>query len=116
MIRDYRLYISDILDSIMKIELFIGDLSYEEFVDDDKTASAVVRKIEIIGEASKNVPLNVRDKYPDLPWSDMARMRDKIIHCYFGIDYEIVWKVIKNRLPEIKVGIERILKEMGKSE
>lgn len=115
MIRDYRLYINDILDSILKIELFVGELSFEEFVDDDKTASAVVRKIEIIGEASKNLPLIVRNKYPDIPWSDMARMRDKIIHCYFGIDYEIVWKVIKDRLPEIRLEMERILREMSES-
>lgn len=109
--RDYRLYISDILDCIQKIKLFVGDMIYEEFVEDDKTASAVVKKIEIIGEAAKNVPKEIREKYSELPWSDMARMRDKTIHFYFGTDYEIVWRVIKDRLPEIEPRIVRILKD-----
>lgn len=109
--RDYRHYISDILDCIQKIKLFVGDMIYEEFVEDDKTASAVVKKIEIIGEAAKNVPKEIREKYSELPWSDMARMRDKTIHFYFGTDYEIVWRVIKDRLPEIEPRIVRILKD-----
>ena len=109
--RDYRHYISDILDCIQKIKLFVGDMIYEEFVEDDKTASAVVKKIEIIGEAAKNVPKEIREKYSELPGSDMARMRDKTIHFYFGTDYEIVWRVIKDRLPEIEPRIVRILKD-----
>jgi len=72
----------------------------------------VVRKLEIIGEATKNIPKLIRQKYKELPWSDMAGMRDKIAHFYFGIDYEIVWKVIKERLPEIKPVIQKILNEM----
>lgn len=104
--RDYRLFIKDIIDCINKIEAFVGNISFEKFVKDDKTASAVVRKLEIIGEAAKNVPEHIRQKRKDIPWKDMARMRDKIIHFYFGIDYEIVWKVIKERLPKIKLQIK----------
>jgi len=110
--RDYRLFIRDILDSIDKIESFIGDMSFEEFTKDDKTSSAVVRKLEVIGEATKNIPESIRERYSNVPWSDMARMRDKIIHFYFGIDYEIVWRVIKDRLPGIRVILEEILKEL----
>jgi uncharacterized protein with HEPN domain len=110
--RDYKLYINDILDSILKIEEFVSDMNYKEFVDDNKTSSAVVRKLEIIGEASKNIPKETRLKYKEIPWSDMARMGDKIIHFYFGVDYEILWKVIKERLPEIKQQIKRVLKEL----
>lgn len=110
--RDYKLFIQDILDSINKIEDFIGEISFEDFAKDDKTSNAVVRKLEIIGEASKNIPEEIREKYKDLPWSDMARMRDKIIHFYFGIDYEIVWEVIKKRLPKIKKVIKKMLKEI----
>jgi len=110
--RDYMLYINDILDSILKIEEFVSDMNYKEFVDDDKTSSAVVRKLEIIGEATKNIPKEIRMKYKEIPWSDIARMRDKIIHFYFGVDYEIVWKVIKERLPEVKQQIKRVLKEL----
>ena len=113
--RDYMLYIKDILDCIEKIEDFIGDMEFDEFVEDDKTSSAVIRKLEIIGESSKNIPKEIMMKYQEIPWSDMARMRDKIIHFYFGVDYEIVWKVIKERLPELKQQIENIIKEMGKS-
>ena len=114
--RDYKLYINDILDSIAKIEEFIGYISYTEFVEDDKTSSAVVRKLEIIGEASKNIPKEIRMKYKDIPWSDMAKTRDKIIHFYFGVDYEIVWKVIKERLPTLKQQFERVLQEMEGNE
>jgi len=110
--RNHRLFVKDILDSIEKIEEFIGNMDFKKFIEDDKTRSAVVRKLEIIGEATKNIPKMIRQKYKELPWSDMAGMRDKIAHFYFGIDYEIVWKVIKERLPEIKPVIQKILNEM----
>ncbi len=114
--REYRLYVKDIQDSLLKIEEFVGDMSFKEFVEDDKTSSAVVRKLEIIGEASKNIPKEMRMKYQEIPWSDMARMRDKIIHFYFGVDYEIVWKVIKERLPGIKPLIEQVLTDWVEEE
>lgn len=110
--RDYKLYIKDMLDSILKIEDFVGDMNYKEFAEDDKTSSAVVRKLEIMGEASKNVQKEIRLKYKEIPWSDVAKIRDKIIHFYFGVDYEIVWKVIKERLPTLKRQLKRLLKEM----
>ena len=107
--RDYRLFIEDILDGIEKIEQFVGDLSFDEFVKDDKTSSAVVRKLEIIGEATKNIPMYIREKYEDLPWNDMAKMRDKIIHAYFGINYKIVWAAIKKEIPKLKPRLKKIL-------
>lgn len=110
--RNHKLFVKDILDSIEKIEEFLGNMDFKKFIEDDKTKSAVVRKLEIIGEATKNIPKLIRQKYKELPWSDMAGMRDKIAHFYFGIDYEIVWKVIKERLPEIKPVIQKILNEM----
>ena len=110
--RNHKLFVKDILDAIEKIEEFIGNMDFKKFIEDDKTKSAVVRKLEIIGEATKNIPKLIRQKYKELPWSDMAGMRDKIAHFYFGIDYEIVWRVIKERLPEIKPVIQKILNEM----
>ena len=110
--RDYKLFIRDVLDCINKIEEFVGNMNFDEFVKDDKTSSAVIRKLEIIGEATKNIPKHIRQRYKGVPWSDMAKMRDKITHFYFGIDYEVVWKVIKERLPEIKPIIHKILDEM----
>lgn len=110
--RNHKLFVKDILDCIEKIDEFIGSMDFEKFTEDDKTKSAVVRKLEIIGEATKNIPKQIRQKYRELPWADMAGMRDKIAHFYFGIDYTIVWEVIKERLPEIKPIIQKILKEM----
>ena len=112
--RDYSLYIKDILDCIERVEEFVGDLNFDEFLADDKTSSAVVRKLEIIGEATKNIPKFITQEYDEIPWKEMARMRDKIIHFYFGVDYEIVWSVIKERLPEIKPTIRQILEDMKK--
>ena len=87
-------------------------MNFDQFLEDDKTSSAVVRKLEIIGEATKNIPKSITQKYEEIPWKEMARMRDKIIHFYFGVDYEIVWNVIKERLPEIKPAIRQILEDM----
>lgn len=112
--RDYSLYIKDILDCIERVEEFVGDMNFDEFLADDKTSSAVVRKLQIIGEATKNIPKSITQKYDEVPWKEMARMRDKIIHFYFGVDYEIVWSVIKERLPEIKPTILQILEDMQK--
>ncbi len=112
--RQYAFFLNDILESMDRIEEFIGDMDLDEFVEDDKTASAVIRKLEIIGEASKNIPKSIMRRYEAVPWKDMARMRDKISHAYFGVDHEIVWKVIKEKLPEIRPLIRRILREMKK--
>jgi uncharacterized protein with HEPN domain len=110
--RDYNFYIKDILQSILQIESFVEGLRYEEFLKDDKTASAVIRKLEIIGEAAKQVPTRMRQKHPELPWTEMARMRDKLIHGYFGVDHEIVWKVVKERLPEVKTNLKIIIDQL----
>lgn len=112
--RDHSLYIKDILDAIQRIEDFVRDITFEEFVQDDKTSSAVLRKLEIIGEATKKIPADTRKSHSQIPWKEMAGMRDKIIHFYFGVDYEIVWKVIQERLPEILQEMKRILRELEK--
>jgi uncharacterized protein with HEPN domain len=112
--RDYKLFIKDILNCINKIEDFVGEMGFDEFIKDEKTKSAVVREIEVIGEAVKNISTTIREKYKDIPWDQMAKTRDKIIHFYFGVDYEIIWRVIKERLPNIKPSLERILNKMEK--
>ncbi len=111
--RNYRLYLTDILDAIESIESFVEGMNLQEFLADEKTKSAVVRQFEIIGEAAKGVPEDIRRKYPDVPWHQMAAMRDVLIHTYFGVDYELVWRTIQERLPEVKVQIEYILKQWG---
>jgi len=93
--RDYRDYIKDIIDSINDIESFTENMTFEDFAKDKKTINAVIRSIEVIGEAAKNIPKKLRDKYPYIPWKKMAGMRDKMIHEYFGVDIKILWKTIK---------------------
>ncbi len=112
--RDFKFFLIDIINAIERIFEFTEGMDFGEFVSDDKTASAVVRKLEIIGEATKNLPESITSKYMNVPWREMARMQDKIIHFYFGIDYEIVWKVIKERLPEIHKSIKEILQKLEK--
>ncbi len=114
--RDITLYLRDILDAIDAIERFVEGMNLEEFERDDKTSSAVMRKFEIIGEAAKHIPNEVRRKYPDIPWKEMAGFRDKLIHFYFGIEYDIVWNTIKEVLPSLKRKIEEVLKDLKEGE
>jgi len=111
--RDISLYIKDILKNMGKAEKFIKDITYEDFALDEKTNYAVVRCIEIIGEAAKNIPENIRRKYSDIPWKKMAGMRDKISHFYFGIDMKKVWLAIKRDIPTIKPQISKMLKDIS---
>lgn len=105
-------YIEDIISAMDKAMDFVENMSYEEFTRDDKTVYAVVRAIEIIGEAVKNIPANVRKNYPEIPWKDMAGMRNKVIHEYFGVRLNIVWRTLKEEIPPLKPLFEKILKEL----
>ena len=89
-------------------------MKLESFIEDDKTSSAVIRKFEVMGEAVKNIPDSVKEIYPDIPWKRIAGMRDRLIHAYFGIDYNIVWNAIKIEIPEIKFKFEKMLHELKK--
>lgn len=111
--RDFRLYLRDIFAAMVAIQEFIEEMDFEAFTVDDKTASAVIRKFEIIGEATKNVPEDIRQKYPQIPWRQMAGMRDRLIHAYFGIDYSLVWETAKNQIPLLQPVIAQILKDLG---
>ena len=110
--RDYRLYLEDMLEAMDKIERYTRGLTFEQFSGDDKTVDAVIRGFTILGEATKNIPSTLRTRYPDVPWKDIAGMRDKLVHEYFGIRYEVLWETIKKRLPTLRSLIEAILKEM----
>jgi len=109
--RNYQIYLRDILSAINSIEKFVEGMSFEDLKNDDKTSSAVIRKLEIIGEATKNISKDIQNKNPQIPWKEMAGMRDKLIHFYFGVDHNLVWNTIKKRIPKIKPFIENILKE-----
>ena len=111
--REYRDYLLDIFNSINEIASFIVNMTYEDFMKDRKTCNAVIRSIEIIGEATKQIPKSIKDKNPSIPWKRMVGMRDKMIHEYFGIDYAIFWKTAKETLPKLKDKIAIFIKEEG---
>jgi uncharacterized protein with HEPN domain len=106
--RKNRLYLNDIFDSIKKIEEYVKDLSFDDFSGVSVIVDAVVRNFEIIGEASKNLSAALKNEHPRVPWKEMAGMRDKMIHEYFGVDLGIIWKTIKQRLPELRTMLEEI--------
>ncbi|MFH1209753.1 MAG: DUF86 domain-containing protein [archaeon] len=113
--KDYKIFIEHILDSINKIETFSKGLTKEKFDKDELRQSAIIRQLEIIGEATKNLSVDFTNKYPYIEWSSFARTRDKIIHHYFGIDLDIVWEIIKKDLPKLKENIKKILEDMDKN-
>ena len=106
--KDYLPYLNHILDSIKDIEAHIKSFSKKKFLSSVKTQDAVVRKLEIIGEATKHIPSNLRKKYPEIPWKQIAGMRDRLIHVYFDVDLDLVWKILKTDLPKLKKQIEKI--------
>lgn len=108
--RDYRLYLEDIIESINKIEKYISDMNYNNFSKSDITVDAVVRNFEIIGEAARQLPEKVKDKYTDVEWQAMVDFRNVIIHEYFGVSLKIMWDIIKNELPTIKKNLNEVLK------
>jgi uncharacterized protein with HEPN domain len=110
--RDIRLYLKDILEALRAVEKFVEGMEFNEFQADDKTSSAVIRKFEVIGEAAKNIPEAIQEKYPGVPWKEMAGFRDKLIHFYFGIKYDLVWKSVKSRVPELIIIIQKMLNEI----
>lgn len=114
--REIRDFVEDIINAIDKALRFIEGLSYEEFTEDDKTIFAVIRAIEIIGEAVKNIPEDIRKDYPKIPWKGMAGMRDKVIHGYFGVDIKVVWDTVKKRFPEVKPMFEKVLEDLKEKE
>ena len=111
MSKDFLVYLEDIIDAMEKAEMFMAGLTYEQFETDLKTNFAVVRAIEIIGEATKRLPMTIRNQYPNIPWKDMAGMRDVIIHGYDNVNLRIVWDVVKQDIPRIKLQIEQILSD-----
>lgn len=103
--RSNILFVEDILDSIDKIESYIKNLSYDDFIDNQMVIDAVIRNLEIIGEAANNIPKNIRNKNSNIPWKRIIGLRNIVIHGYFGIDLSIIWEIITKNLPKTKPSI-----------
>ncbi len=114
--KDQLVFIKHIRDAIKLIEDFTSRYVQKNFLHDDLVQSAVVRQIEIMGEATKNISESFKKDYPKIPWSDLAGMRDKLIHGYFGVDFNRVWKVVREDVPKLKKQITEILEKEERKE
>ena len=103
-------FLYDIKEAIERIENYVGEMNYDNFLQTTLIQDAVVRNLEIIGEAVKNLSKDLTKKRSDVEWKDFAGIRDKIIHFYFGVNWSIVWSAIKDKLPELKERVEELLK------
>lgn len=112
--RDIGVFLEDILESIEKIEEYTKDISEEEFYKTDSLQDAVVRRFEIIGEAVKHIPRELKDKYLEIPWKEIAGTRDVLIHEYFGVNLERIWKTIQKDILPFKKQLQKILHEIDK--
>jgi uncharacterized protein with HEPN domain len=110
--RDPRVYLDDILDAMNKAEMFVAGMSYEQVENDLRTHYAITRALEIVGEATRRLADSFREQYPDVPWRDMAGMRDRIIHGYDNVKLRIVWDVVKQDIPQVRPLIEQILTDL----
>ncbi|HLD57308.1 MAG TPA: DUF86 domain-containing protein [archaeon] len=109
--KDPLVFLNHITESIGKIESFSNNLSKQEFLKDELRQSAIIRQLEVIGEAVKNLPIDFINRYPSVPWGNIAGLRNKLIHHYFGVDLNLTFDVVKTKIPELKTEIKKILSE-----
>jgi len=109
--RNWKIRIADILDCIVKIQRYTNGYTFDDFQDDDKTIDSVLRNLEIIGEAARHVPAEVRAQHSDLPWVEMLTMRNIVIHEYHGVNLRIIWQTVKEDLPPLLPRLKRILED-----
>ena len=110
--RNWKFRLEDILESLDLISEYTEGLDYNSWANDRKTIDAVIRNIEIIGEAATHIPEDVQEKYNDIPWYQMKGMRNILIHEYFGVDEDVLWKTIKEDLPVLKTKIHKMINEL----
>lgn len=110
--RTYVDYLRDILDYAQKAERFTAGVDFDAFCANEEKTLAVIRALEVIGEAARHLPRSVQQRYPDVPWKNMIGMRDVLIHGYFGVDLEVVWETVQRDLPPLQVAVARILADL----
>jgi uncharacterized protein with HEPN domain len=116
MSRTYKTYLRDILEAIQNIEDFSKDIDFEQFQQDKLRLHAVLHNLQIIGEATKHIPQNLRDSHPDMDWRRIAGVRDIIAHEYFGLKLDTIWSIVQDRLPELRALVSTILESMDTEE
>lgn len=109
--QDFKNYLADIEEAIQKIFKYTQNMTYEAFVEDDKTIDAVIRNLEVIGEAGRNIPEDIRHRYSEIEWKRIIGLRNILIHEYFGLSIRIIWDIVHNKLPELAQQIRLILDE-----
>ena len=109
--REFILYLEDMFQSMQRIEEYLGDLDFKKFQMTHIVVDAVVRNFEIIGEASRKIPSDIQEEYPEIPWRKMYGLRNLIAHEYFGIDYEMIWEIAKNNLPQNRKDLQKIIEK-----
>lgn len=107
--REFMLYLEDMLQSMDRIQEYLGTMDFRHFKMNYLVVDAIIRNFEILGEASKNIPTAIKNKYPEIPWRKMYGLRNLIAHEYFGIDYEMIWEIAKNNLPQNRKDLEELL-------
>ena len=110
--KNHRLYLEDILEALEKIQRYVKGLNYDTFAKNDMAVDAVIRNLEIIGEAAKNLPEDIKNKNADIPWKRMIGLRNIAVHEYFGVDLSIIWEVVTKNLPETKAKIAELLQSL----
>ena len=111
--RDYMLYIKEMISAIEKIERYANSISFKEFLENELIQDGIIRNLEVLGEASKNIPEYIKKKYPQIKWRKISGLRDILIHAYFNVDLSMIWDIINNHLPALKVELLKIMKNEG---
>jgi uncharacterized protein with HEPN domain len=110
--RDDRVYLNHMLDAITQVETYLNSATKQQFIEENMLHDAVIRQLEIVGEASRNISEEIQEKYSLVPWGQIIAMRNRIVHAYFDVNLEIAWDIYTHDLPELKLQIQKILNEL----